>query len=112
MDKLNEYRNSIEEVLNWYGQFQPRECEEYERQVLFDRERDHYLVLDVGWDYPHRIYNCLVHLDIKGGKIWVQEDVTDPGVVGRLMDRGIPREDIVLAFHAPYKRPYTEFAAA
>ena len=25
---------------------------------------------------------------------------------------GVPKEDIVLAFHAPEMRPYTEFAAA
>lgn len=112
MDKLNQYRAYVEEVLKWYGDFKPREWEEYERQLIFDRERDHYQVVDVGWNYPNRIHNCLVHVDIKDGKIWVQEDMTDPGVVERLMDRGVPKEDIVLAFHAPYKRPYTGFAVA
>jgi hypothetical protein len=27
-----------------------------------------------------------------------------------LLARGVPKEDIVLAFHPPYKRPYTGFA--
>jgi hypothetical protein len=26
-----------------------------------------------------------------------------------LVALGVPKEDIVLAFHAPYKRPYTGF---
>jgi hypothetical protein len=29
-----------------------------------------------------------------------------------LEQNGIPKEDIVLAFHAPYKRPYTGYAVA
>ena len=26
--------------------------------------------------------------------------------------QGVPKEDIVLAFHAPHKRPYTGYAVA
>ena len=112
MANLTDYRNIIEEVLSWYGQYPEPRGEEYERQLVFDRERDHYLVVDTGWDYLKRIHHNLIHLDIKDEKIWVQEDMTDPGIVQKLLDRGVPRTDIVLAFHAPYKRPYTEFAAA
>jgi XisI protein len=45
-------------------------------------------------------------------RIWVQEDATDYDLVGVLEDKGIPKSDIVLAFHAPYKRPYTGYAIA
>ena len=110
MARVENYRRIIEEVLQWYGSFQSAKGEEYERQLIFDRERDHYQVIDVGWAYPDRIYNCLLHLDVRDGKIWVQQDMTDPGVVERLMEHGVLEEDIVLAFHAPYKRPYTGFA--
>jgi hypothetical protein len=112
MAGITKYRQIIEEILNWYGSFQPNRGEEFERQVLFDREHDHYQVIDVGWDYPTRIHSVLLHLDIKDSKIWVQADNTDPGVVDRLIEHGVPKEDIVLAFHAPYKRPYTGFAVA
>lgn len=110
MAGVTDYRQIIEEVLNWYGGFQPTQGEEFERQVLFDREHNHYQVLDVGWEYPKRTHDVLLHLDIKDNKIWVQADNTDPGVVARLTERGVPKEDIVLAFHAPYKRPYTGYA--
>ncbi|MEM7531299.1 MAG: element excision factor XisI family protein [Chloroflexota bacterium] len=29
----------------------------------------------------------------------------------KLVERGVPNTDIVLGFHPPYKRPFTEFAA-
>lgn len=112
MDKLDRYRNYIREILEWYAGFEPQTVDEYESQIVVDDEHDHYQLLDVGWDDQSRIHNCVLHLDIKDGKIWVQQDLTDPGVVEKLLDRGVPKEDIVLAFHAPYKRPYTGFAVA
>jgi hypothetical protein len=42
--------------------------------------------------------------------VWIQHDATDVGIANELLARGVPKEDIVLAFHPPYKRPYTGFA--
>ncbi|HEX6384245.1 MAG TPA: element excision factor XisI family protein, partial [Anaerolineae bacterium] len=33
-------------------------------------------------------------------------------IANELVKSGVPKEDIVLAFHAPYKREYTGFAVA
>jgi hypothetical protein len=115
MANLADYRTHIQELLKLYAGFKPRMRDsvcEYERQVILDPENDHYQLVDVGWDNYNRIHHCVLHLDIKDGKIWVQEDLTDPGIVEKLLERGVPKEDIVLAFHAPYKRPYTGFATA
>ncbi len=49
-------------------------------------------------------------MDIKNGKIWIQHDGTKDGVADDLVELGVPKEDIVLAFHPPYKRKYTGFA--
>ncbi|RMG69569.1 MAG: hypothetical protein D6722_10035 [Bacteroidetes bacterium] len=44
--------------------------------------------------------------------IWVQRDATEYGVANELVDLGVPREDIVLGFQAPFNRPYTDFVVA
>lgn len=44
------------------------------------------------------------------GKLWIQHDGTEDGIANRLVELGVPKSDIVLAFHPPYKRPYTDFA--
>ncbi|MCB0565721.1 MAG: XisI protein [Phaeodactylibacter sp.] len=44
------------------------------------------------------------------GKIWLQHDGTDLIVAQKLLDQGIPKTDIVLAFHAPFVREDTGFA--
>jgi hypothetical protein len=38
--------------------------------------------------------------------------LTEDGIATDLLEAGVPKEDIVLAFHAPEMRPYTEFAVA
>jgi len=83
---------------------------ETEVQVIFDTERDHYQVVHLGWQGQKRVYGCLIHVDIKDGKIWIQRDGTEIGVANELVNAGVPKKDIVLGFQSPYKRQYTEYA--
>ena len=52
----------------------------------------------------------MLHLDIIDGKIGIQHDGTDIGIADELVALGVPKQDIVLAFHAPSMRKHTEFA--
>ncbi|MHC5819868.1 MAG: element excision factor XisI family protein, partial [Nostoc sp.] len=36
-----------------------------EVQLLFDAERHHYQVLNIGWKEQRRIYGVIIHVDIK-----------------------------------------------
>jgi hypothetical protein len=86
--------------------------EEIEVQLICDTTHDHYQVLDIGWSGYDRIYNPVMHLDIKNEKIWIQRNMTDIQIAEELVEMGIPREDIVLGLQAPYKRPYTRYGVA
>jgi hypothetical protein len=115
MDKLARYRQVVEEVVRLYHSYRSvNQGPGVEDQVLIDHENGHYQLLSVGWEGMKYVYACPLHLDIKDGKIWIQRDFIDVegGIAGELLERGVPKEDIVLAFHAPYKRPYTGFAVA
>ena len=81
-----------------------------EVQLLFDTKRHHYQVLNIGWKEQRRIYGVIIHVDIKNEKIWIQRDGTEIGIANELVAAGVPKEDIVLGFHAPYKREFTDFA--
>jgi hypothetical protein len=37
---------------------------------------------------------------------------TEAGIATELLAAGVPKDDIVLAFHHPSMRPYTEFIVA
>ena len=108
MDKVTRYRSFIKEVIKRHSH--PSAYGEVEIQNIFDTEHDHYQLVHAGWDKKQRQYGCIMHLDIKEGKIWIQHDGTEIGVANELVELGVPKKDIVLAYHPPYKRPYTGFA--
>jgi hypothetical protein len=111
MDKSARYRDIIKHIVFEYAKHKPR-YGEIETEVFIDEERDHYKVMRVGWRGERRIYGSVIHLDIINDKVWVQYDGTDRPVVDALLEAGVPHEDIVLGFHPPEVRQYTEFAAA
>jgi XisI protein len=111
MDQLEQYRQCIQNLLTKYVAT-PIANGEIESQTVFDLQQDHYQVMNVGWDGDRRVHGCTLHLDIKNGKIWVQQNTTELRIAHELAAMGIPKEDIVLGFQAPYVREYTGFGVA
>jgi hypothetical protein len=54
----------------------------------------------------------VLHLDIKGGKIWIQWNGIEDDIAVELVALGVPKHDIVLGFHTPLLRQYTEYAVS
>ena|SRR5436853_4514997 len=105
------YRDIIESVLREYTRI-PYAYGDLQTEAVFDRERDRYLLVIVGWDNRLRVHSCLVHIDLLGEKVWIQQDNTEDGVATELVRAGIPKEQIVLGFRPPEVRPYTDYAVA
>ena len=111
MERVEQYRQNIRQVLASPAALES-ENSDIESQLVFDIEHDHYQLLDVGWEGLKRVYNCVIHLDIKDGKIWIQRNMTDVDIARELVEMGVPKEDIILGLHPPYKRPYTGYGVA
>ena len=111
MEKLDQYRQHIKQLLSDYARHGPSD-DEVSTELIFDTERDHYQVVSTGWKNRRSMYGCVVHLDIKNGKIWVQHDGTEIGFANELVKLGVPKTDIVLGFQEPAVRPYTDFAVS
>lgn len=111
MEKVAQYREYVQRLLNDYAKDDVSN-DEVEVQLIFDTVRDHYQWMNVGWEDLNRIYRSIVHLDIKDGKIWLQQNLTDLNPAEDLVEMGVPREDIVLGLQAPYKRQYTDYGVA
>lgn len=108
MDKIERYRSYIKEIIHRHSH--PSPYGEVEIQNIFDTDHDHYQLVHAGWIKRERQYGCIMHLDIKDGKIWIQHDGTEVGVANELVELGVPKEDIVLAYHSPFLRQYNGFA--
>jgi hypothetical protein len=112
MDRVNHYRKIIQEVLTEYYEIDRKSASTTESALVFDEVRDHYLLLLMGWQKDERIKSVRIHIRLKDEKIWIEEDWTEDGVATDLLQKGITPEEIVLAFHPPQVRQYTEFAIA
>ncbi|BAZ05125.1 XisI protein [Calothrix sp. NIES-3974] len=109
MDKLTRYQNIVQQLLQEYASSGTPDPD-VETQFVFDTERNHYQLLRVGWKNDKRIYGCFLHLDIKNNKIWLQHNGTEYEVTEDLVNMGVPKQDIVIGFHSPFKRQFTEYA--
>ncbi|MGK7872002.1 MAG: XisI protein [Xenococcaceae cyanobacterium] len=109
MDRLEQYRQWIQQVLTEQNKYVPS-YGDIEQFTIFDREGDHYQLVTIGWEGDCRIFSCLIHVDIKGEKIWIQHDGTEVGVANELVELGVPKQEIVIGYHDPNARKLTEFA--
>ncbi len=107
MEKVKLYRDYIREVFKRHDH--PSSYGDVEMQHIIDTVNDHYQLVHTGWFKKQREYGCIMHVDIKDGKIWIQYDGTEIGIANELNELGVPKEDIILAYHPPYKRKYTGF---
>ena len=107
MDTLN-YRDKIKQLLTRIAP----PSDGIESQIITDTEHDHYQLTQVGWKNNRRVYGCVLHLDIKNDKVWIQHNGTELDIAQELVKLGIPKQQIVIGFQSPFKRQFTEFALA
>lgn len=113
MEKINEYKKIVRDLCSEIAAMSPSD-EQVETQLVMDDERGHFLLFSVGWEQDYREYTPFVHIDVKpNGKVLIQHDGTDLKIALLLAEKGIPKSDIVLAFHPQHQRALLpDFAVA
>lgn len=111
MDKVKEYQDIIIAFLEEYAAI-PYANSTIEKQVIADRQRNHFQLVAVGWEGDRFDHSTIFHFDIKDGKVWIQQNWTELQIGDELVARGIPATNIILGFQPPYARAYTGFAVA
>lgn len=109
MDKLDKYRQIVKQVLNEYAEI-PYKYGDIASELIISNDENRFLLITQGWEKDTRVHGCVVHLDIIDNKIWIQRDGTEDGIATVKGAAGIPKTDIVLAFHPQRLRKYTEYA--
>jgi len=109
MDKIEQYRHFIKQILTQYVQTETN-SETVKAELIFDSENDHYQLAYVGWQGEKRVFGPVIHFDIQDGKIWIQYNGTEDHLAERLVEMGVPDSDIVLGFHSAFKRQFTHYA--
>jgi hypothetical protein len=104
------YPEIVKRILRQYDATPPA-VGDIRSELIFDDDIGHYELMVSGWlPGQQRVHGPILHLDVRDGKVWIEHDGTSPGIALDLMEAGIPKSDIVLAFHPPQERPFTGFA--
>ncbi|MEH2248363.1 XisI protein [Nostoc sp.] len=85
--------------------------EDTDKELIFNFQRNHYILVHVGWGNKERVYGCVVHVNVKDGKIWIQRDLIEEGIANQLVEFGVTKTDIVLGFRSPYVQQFTGFSS-
>ncbi len=111
MAEVVDYPRILRRILEDYATIEPA-VGEIETELIIDEKMGHYELMRTGWLNGNRVHGSLIHVDIRSDKFWIQHDGTEYGVAKELVDAGVPKEHIVLAFKPPEIRKYTDFAVA
>jgi XisI protein len=111
MDSLAAWCEALERILVEHAAV-PYANGDIRTEVVVDRERGRYLLVDLGWEGVARVHGALVHVDVIDGKFWIQYDGTEEAIANQLVAVGVPRDRIVLGSKPPDMRRFTDFAAA
>jgi hypothetical protein len=98
-----ELKNIIKQTLKEFANI-PSHTTYTQDKTIFDDEAGVYQWLSHGWLDSRRIFNVVLHIEIRGGFVWIERNASNIEIGEVLAERGIPKSQIVLGFQAPYKR--------
>jgi len=111
METLDQWRETLEKILQYYADI-PYPYGNVQTYVVVSRDRNHFFLIHEGWNGQKRVHGTVVHAEIRDGKIWIHYDGIEDSITEDLVDSGVPKDHIVLAFHPLEVREHTGYAVA
>jgi hypothetical protein len=116
MDKIKNYQDRVQAVVQDYynllSSAKPIGGVEVRDELIIDSLHNHFQVVCISWRGQQFSYNTVLHIDIIGDKVWIQQNNTEVAIADTLIEKGVLRSDIVLGFLSPNVRQYSGFAVA
>lgn len=97
MDTAMSQRKAVREVISQYAALRPSHGD-IRLDALFDETHDRYALVQVGWDRGRRVRGLLLYITMADGKVYVEYDGMEHGIVDDLVQHGLPENQIVLAY--------------
>lgn len=112
MDRVKSYRQMIQQILSKYAEAWSDDSDGVATELLFDETHDNYMLMCLGWEGHKRIDTRPFLVRLRNGKFYIDDDWSEDGIANVLVESGVPRDHIVLAFNPPELRELTEYAVA
>ncbi|MEM1328024.1 MAG: element excision factor XisI family protein [Bacteroidota bacterium] len=98
MDKVEQYKKIIQSELEERLPLRAVNAPKLTRQLMISDDKMQFVLMDVGWFKRRYLSDVIFHIGIVNNKVSIHNDFTDVGIADHLVDAGIPKSDIVLAF--------------
>jgi hypothetical protein len=97
MDTLTTYRDILKHALLEYAQLRPSHGD-IRPEAVIDETRNRFALMHVGWNQGRRVRGNILYVTLHNGKVHIEYDGLGYGISEDLVARGIPEDDIVLAY--------------
>jgi DNA-binding GntR family transcriptional regulator len=113
MENLTHYQNLIKQFMSQFAELtNSQPTPNTEMIVIFDDEHKQYVLMNMGWTEKGHLHHTTLHVYLRDEQFWIEEDWTEKGFANYLLEQGISREKIILAFHPPQMRHLTDFVVS
>ncbi|MFM7427417.1 MAG: XisI protein [Elainella sp.] len=109
---LDQYRAALYQILQEYCTILNQGKDSSTSKIIISDDHSRYLIITEGWSGKKRIHSLIFDAEIRDSKIWLHHDGLDHGITDELVAAGVPKDQIVLAFHPPHVRQHTGYAIA
>jgi hypothetical protein len=96
MDQNVKYAEILTRVLNEEAKIQPS-VQPITLAAACDATTGQFLMIATGWDNKRRVEAIIFHARLVGDLVIVEDDNTEEGISPRLIEAGIPAENIMTA---------------
>ena len=107
---LDSYLAILNKILEDYCAILNQHQDSTTTTLITNNDNTRYLIITEGWNGVTRTHALIFDAEIRNQKIWLHHDGLDHGITDELVAAGVPKGQIVLAFHPPNIRPHTGYA--
>ncbi len=90
-------RSVVQQVIQHYAQLKPSHGQ-IRLDAVLDETRDRYALMQTGWSQGRRVRGNLLYITLENEQVYIEYDGMEHGITQDLRDRGVPSDQIVLAF--------------
>ncbi len=101
MEIIAKYRTAIESLLT---DIEKGSYVIPEIKSTLVKDKDHYLIIRMGWSNDQNLYSIIAHIAIVDQKIWIYMNNTEFNFEEELTEQGVSKEDIIFAEISPSQR--------
>jgi hypothetical protein len=97
MATIATYHEILKQALLDYSKLRPSHGD-IRVDAVIDEARGRYALMHTGWDRGHRVRGNILYVTLRDQKVHIEYDGMGYGISEDLVARGIPEDDIVLAY--------------